>query len=105
MQQQGAASLERQNIFGRQQHQIGGTGKGLADHEVSIAMNVEDGGTALAQGGQGGGNLLLERRVFVIPNPELEQITQDVKRLGFGRLLLQEGQKGRGQIGSLFAQV
>ena len=78
---------------------------GSRDGDGAAAMRYTEARLApIAQIGRGG-NLLLERRVFVIPNPELEEIAQDVERLGLGRLLLQEGQKGRGQIGSLFAQV
>ena len=68
-------------------------------------MNKADLHAALAQRAQGGSDLLLQRGLLIIANPEFEQIPQDIQGLGTAGLLLKKGDKRGSELGAMFAEV
>ncbi|MNT51611.1 hypothetical protein D3C72_1885840 [compost metagenome] len=71
-------------------------GKLLAQHEVAVAVDEIDGHPLLAQGQEGGGHLLMERREIIVANPEFEQIPQHIEGIGAGGVVRQKAdQRGR----------
>ena len=64
-----------------------------AEQEVAIAVEGETRDPAVIELTQRAADPLVAWLLVVVPDPRLEQITEDIERLGRGRLIAQESQK------------
>lgn len=80
-------------------------GEGFADEEVAVAMDKIAGNAALGQAADGLFDGLHQRAVFVIANPKIEKVAEDVYGLGMDGFFLDKFLEECGQLGVGFAQV
>ena len=76
-----------------------------ADQKVAVAVHHEHRRAALHACVQGAGDSTVKITRIVIAQPGLEQITEDVQRIGAARLLFQKPDEALGGVRALFAQV
>ena len=96
--QQHAFAFQRDDAGVLEQRAAGLAAERPADQEVAVAMHQEDMRAGLAQLPQGGGDLVLEGRHAVVADPHLEEVAEDVQRIGPHRAFLQKTQKRPGDV-------
>lgn len=62
----------------------------VPDQEIAVAADEINAGAAGGQGLEGFRNFITQRSGCIVPDPDFEQIAQDVERPGFGRRSGQE---------------
>lgn len=98
VQQQRGSTVQLDNFVFRHQPHAAARRVRHAKKEVAIAVLKRHGYTGRGQPRQSGGDISRQCAVVVVPDPTLEQISEDVECLGAARFTAQEIQEQRGHV-------